>query len=51
MEVQLAVTKQTTLLVVPDAGKTDSGKAKKARDMGIRILERSQFEKEYLGQP
>jgi DNA ligase (NAD+) len=51
MEVQLAVTKQTTVLVVPDAGNTESGKAKKARDMGIRILERSQFEKEYLGQP
>jgi NAD-dependent DNA ligase len=51
MEVQLAVTKQTTVLVLPDASNTESGKAKKARDMGIRILERSQFEKEYLGQP
>ncbi len=50
MEVQLAVNKQTTVLVVSDHGNTESGKAKKARDMGIRILERSQFEKEYLGQ-
>lgn len=50
IEVQLAVNKQTTVLVVSDHGNTESGKAKKARDMGIRILERSQFEKEYLGQ-
>jgi NAD-dependent DNA ligase len=50
MEVQLAVTKQTTHLVVPDASKSDSAKVKKAKEMGIRILERSQFEKEYLGQ-
>lgn len=50
MEVQLTVNKQTTVLVVPDNGNKESGKAKKAKDMGIRILERSQFEKEYLGQ-
>ena len=50
IEVQLAVNKQTTVLVVSDASNAESGKAKKARDMGARILERSQFEKEYLGQ-
>lgn len=50
IEVQLSINKQTTVLVVSDASNTESGKAKKARDMGIRILERSQFEKEYLGQ-
>ncbi len=50
MEIQLTVNKQTTILVVSDHGNKESGKAKKAKDMGIRILERSQFEKEYLGQ-
>jgi DNA ligase (NAD+) len=50
IEVQLSLTKQTTVLVVSDRETTESGKAKKARDMGIRILDRSQFEKEYLGQ-
>lgn len=49
IEVQLTVNKQTTVLVVADRGNQESGKAKKAKDMGIRILERSQFEKEYLG--
>jgi DNA ligase (NAD+) len=50
MEVQLSINKQTTVLVVSDSSNTESGKAKKARDMGIRILERNDFEKEYLGQ-
>lgn len=50
MEVQLSINKQTTVLVVSDSTNAESGKAKKARDMGIRILERGEFEKEYLGQ-
>lgn len=50
IEVVPSVTKQTTLVVISDKANTDSGKAKKAKEMGIRILERSQFEKEYLGQ-
>ena len=41
-----SLTKQAQLLVT--AGSDSSTKAKKAGDMGIRILERSAFEKEYL---
>ena len=41
-----SLTKQAQVLVT--AGSDSSTKAKKAGDMGIRILERSAFEKEYL---
>jgi NAD-dependent DNA ligase len=42
-----SLTKQAQILVTGGADAT-STKAKKAQDMGIRILERSAFEKEYL---
>jgi NAD-dependent DNA ligase len=42
-----SLTKQAQVLVTGSAD-TTSTKAKKAQDMGIRILERSAFEKEYL---
>ena len=42
-----SLTKQAQVLVTASAD-TTSTKAKKAQDMGIRILERSAFEKEYL---
>lgn len=42
-----SLTKQAQVLVTGGADAT-STKAKKAQDMGIRILERSAFEKEYL---
>jgi len=42
-----SLTKQAQVLVTSSAD-TTSTKAKKAQDMGIRILERSAFEKEYL---
>jgi DNA ligase (NAD+) len=37
-ELQDAITKKTTLLVVPDGPGKESGKLKKAREMGIEIL-------------
>ena len=42
-----SLTKQAQILVTAGSD-TTSTKAKKAGDMGIRILERSAFEKEYL---
>jgi len=41
------VTKKTTVLVTAD-GASESGKVKKARDAGIKVVTRSEFELKYL---
>jgi NAD-dependent DNA ligase len=41
--VEPAVTKKTTVLVVADADAAESGKVKKARAAGIRIMRISDF--------
>lgn len=41
--VDAAVTKKTTVLVVADAGSEETGKVKKAREAGIRIMRISEF--------
>jgi NAD-dependent DNA ligase len=41
--VDAAVTKKTTVLVVADSGSEETGKVKKAREAGIRIMRISEF--------
>jgi NAD-dependent DNA ligase len=43
-----SVTKKTTALVIADEGAKETGKMKKARDQGIKILTLSEFRKTLL---